>query len=611
MSALGLLGQPVEVLTGWARAAAARERRRVDQENIHDVEWSPFDQPQRGDARHDRDDRERTRDRERSVLIVDQREANSNMVEVALRAQQLTEEAHEALAAAEATTTDVRASEERYRALFDLSPVAVYSCDATGLIQKYNRHAAELWGREPSPGDTSQRFCGSLKLLRLDGTDLPHDECPMADVARGLIPAVCDGEVQIERPDGSRVTVANNVHPLTNERGDVVGAINCFHDITARKLVENQRDAALIRERELAEFRELFIGVVGHDLRNPLSSILMAAELLTRPGKVQERDTETAARIISSAQRMTSLIAQLLDLTKARLGGGFPVERKRTNLRELSARVLGEFEVPTELQIDGDVVGDWDENRLEEALSNLVGNAIEHATRGTPVVVKVRSVDNDVVVDVSNSGLAIPADVLPFIFEPFRRGRQGEKSVAGNLGLGLYIAHEIVASHGGVLAVSCVAGTTTFSMRLPRGAPVLWSKKEITGAAVVAVPRRILLVDDSPDLRSTFRRVLELRGHHVTEASDGFEGLAMILADKPDVAIVDIGLPGIDGLEVARRARAEGAGMRLVAMTGHAAEPDRLAALAAGFDMQLTKPVDIALIEQMLATVAVAERQLP
>ena len=132
----------------------------------------------------------------------------------------------------------LRASEERYRTLFDLGPVAVYSCDASGVIQQFNRRAAELWGREPEAGDTDERFCGSFKMFRPDGSFMPHEQCPMAEVVAGKIPAVHDAEVLIERPDGSRVTVVVNIRPLITEGGEITGAINCFYDITQRKQAE-------------------------------------------------------------------------------------------------------------------------------------------------------------------------------------------------------------------------------------------------------------------------------------------------------------------------------------------------------------------------------------
>jgi signal transduction histidine kinase len=133
--------------------------------------------------------------------------------------------------------------------------------------------------------------------------------------------------------------------------------------------------------------------------------------------------------------------------------------------------VLGEFEAPIQLEVEGDVTGTWDPDRLAEAISNIAGNAVEHAAPGTAVVVKAHPDGPEVVVDISNQGKPIPEDVLPFIFEPFRRARHYEKSATGNLGLGLYIAKQIVPSGRGTLAAYSADGKTTFSMRLPRHAP--------------------------------------------------------------------------------------------------------------------------------------------
>ena len=247
--------------------------------------------------------------------------------------------------------------------------------------------------------------------------------------------------------------------------------------IRAQELAEEARAATERAEetqrelRSVAEFREMFIGILGHDLRNPLGSIVVASTLLLRRKKLDEQDAQIVARIIRSSQRMTRMITQMLDLTRARLGGGLAIEPKPIDLRELCRNVVDEFDVTIQLDVDGDLTGTWDGDRLAEVLSNLAGNAVEYAAPATSVNVRAYGDAAQVVVEVSNQGDPIPADVLPFIFEPFRRAARRRKSPNGNLGLGLYIAQQVVFSHGGTLDVRSADGTTTFVMRLPRVPP--------------------------------------------------------------------------------------------------------------------------------------------
>ncbi len=174
------------------------------------------------------------------------------------------------------TTNVLQENDERYRTLFDLCPTAVYSCDASGVIQQFNRQAAELWGREPATGDTDGRFCGSFRSFRSDGSSMPHEQCPMADVVGGKTSEVRDTEVLIERPDGSRVTVVVNIRPVKNKLGEVTAAISCFYDITSRK----QAEEALLKEGALqsAIFNSANFSSIATDAKGVIQLFNVGAE---------------------------------------------------------------------------------------------------------------------------------------------------------------------------------------------------------------------------------------------------------------------------------------------------------------------------------------------
>lgn len=227
--------------------------------------------------------------------------------------------------------------------------------------------------------------------------------------------------------------------------------------------------------RDTAEFREQLLGIVGHDLRNPLGAITMASALLLHNDKLGEANARLVARIIHSSQRMSRMITDMLDFTRARLGGGLQLSLSSIDLAEICRNAVSELELVTAVSLvcefDGDLTGSWDGDRLYQVFSNLAGNAVDYATPGTKVVIKAFVEGADVVAQVSNLGRAIPADLLPVIFEPFRRVTVEERSAGRHLGLGLYIASQIVLAHGGTLGARSADGTTTFAMRLPRGAP--------------------------------------------------------------------------------------------------------------------------------------------
>jgi hypothetical protein len=219
--------------------------------------------------------------------------------------------------------------------------------------------------------------------------------------------------------------------------------------------------------------RHQFIGILGHDLRNPLGAITTGAALLAIPEDNPQRRSRVTARILASAQRMQRMIADLLDLTQARLGGAIPVTRTSLDLQRVCEEVVLECQeanpaVVLLFEHSGNLFGEWDGDRLYQVVSNLVGNAIQHGA-GTPVALSITASADMVTLRVQNGGPPIPPETMPFIFEPLARGAPDTENVAHSIGLGLFIARAIVVSHQGDITVSSSEEDgTTFKVRLPR-----------------------------------------------------------------------------------------------------------------------------------------------
>ncbi len=227
------------------------------------------------------------------------------------------------------------------------------------------------------------------------------------------------------------------------------------------------------REQQLrgaARFREEFIGVIGHDLRNPLAAIRSGAQLLLKRGALDERDRGVVQRVAASTDRMSRMIDDLLDFTRGRLGGGIPLRRTVVDLHALCRDVADEARAARDrtvaLDLSGDPRGLWDADRLAQLLSNLVGNAVQHSPPDSTVTLAVSERPHYAVIEVGNTGPAIPPEQLAHMFEPFRRGAG---ATSPGLGLGLYIVERIVTAHGGTIEVVSEEGAgTTFTVKLPR-----------------------------------------------------------------------------------------------------------------------------------------------
>jgi len=218
-------------------------------------------------------------------------------------------------------------------------------------------------------------------------------------------------------------------------------------------------------------FRDQFIGVLSHDLRTPLAAITFGAPLLATPEDNPQRRSRVVVRIMDSARRMDRMISDLLDLTRARLGGSIPLNRGPADLQQVCEEALieiraGQPDADVRLEATGNLRGEWDADRLAQVVSNLVGNATQHG-EGTPVTLTAHEDGELVTLAVHNGGAPIPHDVLPFVFEPLARGPG--KRARGSIGLGLFIARAIVSAHGGDIQVrSSLEAGTTFTVKLPK-----------------------------------------------------------------------------------------------------------------------------------------------
>jgi PAS domain S-box-containing protein len=501
-------------------------------------------------------------------------------------------------------------SEDRYRTLFDLGPVAVYSCNASGVIQKFNRRAAELWGREPASGDTDERFCGSFKLFRPDGSFMPHEQCPMAEVVSGKITEVRDAEVLIERPEGSQITVVVNIRPLKNEQGEVTGAINCFYDITERKRAEAQ-----LREyaTELSDFdrrKNEFLAMLAHELRNPLAPIRQGLQIMRLAGGDAQTVKSVTALMERQVGHLMGLVDDLLDVNRISRGK-IELRRERIGLAAVVtdaveiARPLSEgreheltVTVPAE-----PICVNADPLRLAQVVSNLLNNACKFTEKRGRIRLSVEREGEQAVIRVRDNGIGIAADQLPRIFDMFMQADVSiERSVTG-LGIGLALVKSLVEMHGGTVeAYSAGVGHgSEFVVRLPitAEAPTPQPVDERTTAAA----HRILVVDDSQDAAESLAMLLELTGNETHTAHDGLEAVETAARVRPDLVLLDIGLPKINGYEAARRIREQpwGKSVVLVALTGWGQDEDRQKAREAGFDGHMVKPIDPEALTKLLA----------
>jgi PAS domain S-box-containing protein len=356
----------------------------------------------------------------------------------------------------------LREAEERYRlatwatndVLWDWSPVTdrIHWGEATHTMFGYTPEEMgdlDWWAQQVHPEDRHAVVMGLRQVVESE-----EEESWSA-------------EYRFRRKDGTYAHVLDRGLVARDADGKVTRMIGSLMDITERK-------RTLDRMQEEAQFRERFIGILGHDLRNPLNAIALTARALRRRS-VSPAQQQMAQRIEASAARMGNMISDILDLTRARLSGGIPLNVKSTRLPDLCQQVVEELSVAypgrtITFETEGEGEGLWDPERLAQVVSNLVGNALEHGSPEGPIRVRCLDEPERQVLEVSNPGAPIPGHQVATLFDPFRQvsSRSGRRS---GLGLGLFIVRELVEAHGGQVSVrSSEAEGTTFTVVLPREA---------------------------------------------------------------------------------------------------------------------------------------------
>lgn len=375
------------------------------------------------------------------------------------------------------------------------------------------------------------------------------------------------------------------------------------------KTGELQALAARLREEN--QRKDEFLAMLAHELRNPLAPIGNASEILARK---LSQDTSAQAPIAIIKRQMaqlTRLIDDLLDITRI-TQGRIQLHRRQLDLASVIRQAVETLEPELQrkqqrlsvitstshepLYVDGDFA------RLVQCIGNILGNAIKYTEAGGKISVHARAEDSSVVVEIADTGVGIPGELLPRVFDLFVQSDRTLDRAQGGLGIGLAVVKRLVEMHQGqVLAQSGGAGQgSTFEIRLPRIPRPTPASPE--AAAFEASPRRVLIVDDNRDAANSLAELLTLQGHTAQAAHSGKEALECLASFEPEVALLDIGLPQMNGYELARRLREIETlrGIRIIALTGYGQTEDRERTRAAGFDDHLVKPVNLAALERTL-----------
>jgi signal transduction histidine kinase len=373
-----------------------------------------------------------------------------------------------------------------------------------------------------------------------------------------------------------------------------------------------ERDGLLAREkhalRAADRAKDEFLAMLSHELRNPLAALTAAAHVLRLAHPGEQAAVKARAVVERQTKHMARLVGDLLDISRVAMGK-VALERERFDLAQAAGNLVGVWRASGRLerhQVSMDAKSAWvdaDRARIEQILSNLLDNAVKFTPAGRRITVSVGREGEWAVLRVADEGDGLAPGSAERMFDLFVQGARGLDRAAGGLGVGLALVKRLTEMHGGAVWATSAgpARGTTVTVRLPAVEPTT-TRPEASAVAPLQ-PRRVLIVEDNDDARQMLHEALAYSGHEVREARDGASGLALAAESRPDVALIDIGLPDLDGYEVARRLRAAPGGRRmgLIAITGYGQAEDQRRAYEAGFDAHLTKPVAPERLKQVMA----------
>jgi PAS domain S-box-containing protein len=502
----------------------------------------------------------------------------------------------------------VRQSEEQLATTLRSIGDAVIATDAQGLVTMTNPVAESLTGW--TFGDAHGKPLDEVFPIVNEQTRAPV-ESPVAKVLReGGIVGLANHTVLIHR-GGHETAIEDSGAPIFDKAGALSGVVLVFRDATKERAAQNALLAADRRKDE-------FLATLAHELRNPLAPIRQAASLASHASATAEQIRWSNGVIERQAAHMARLLDDLLDVSRI-TRGRLEVRRSRVTLRSIvdaaveTARPaidVGKHELRIELPAEP-VQLDVDALRIAQVLGNLLTNAAKYTSaQGTIKLIAARE-GSEAVVRVIDNGIGLAAEDLPRIFQMFAQVRPTLDRKEAGLGIGLALSKALVELHGGELEGRSegLGKGSEFIVRLAVAEPQPGVAAGIDEAAPAtgtgsAAPLRILIADDNRDACESLELLLQLEGHEVRVAYDGEAAIAALAGFRADIALLDIGMPGKNGYEVAAQIRKQpwGAAIHLVALTGWGQAEDQRRSEAAGFDAHLVKPVDFEVVRELCAS---------